>query len=163
VSIVAVRAVRRTAPPLNGAEEANTAPCTPIPLRAAVAAPIQTPAIAAMTEAGLEKAVTAARTVAPCKNTKDPDAWFPGLGDHPSSDEAFTREQARARALCAGCPVTAECLQLSLLVEQGEYGVWGAHSEWERRAMRIELARQRFAATRSAGNPVDAPQELAAA
>lgn len=119
--------------------------------------------IAAMTEAELEKAVEQARVVAPCRRTKDPDAWFPGLGDHPSSDEAFTREQKRARALCAGCPVTAECLQLSLLVEQGEYGVWGAHSEWERRPMRIELARQRFAATRSAGDPVEAPRELAVA
>ncbi len=40
-----------------------------------------------------------------------------------------------ARAICARCPVRAECLQYAL--ERGEmFGIWGGTSERERRGMK---------------------------
>ncbi|MFE9045667.1 WhiB family transcriptional regulator [Streptomyces sp. NPDC007818] len=42
--------------------------------------------------------------------------------------------QNRAKALCAGCPVRAECLAYAL-DERVEYGVWGGMTERERRAL----------------------------
>jgi len=42
---------------------------------------------------------------------------------------------AAAKAVCARCPVRAECLQFAVATNQ-EYGVWGGTSEEERRALR---------------------------
>jgi WhiB family redox-sensing transcriptional regulator len=55
----------------------------------------------------------------------DPDAWFPGKGE-PSRP---------AKAICKKhCPVIDECLEWAL--DQREpFGVWGGHSERERRAI----------------------------
>jgi WhiB family redox-sensing transcriptional regulator len=64
----------------------------------------------------------------------DPDEWFP-LTD----DVRQAREQAaRAIAVCAGCPVRADCLELSLRHAGGigAYGVWGGLVAGERRALR---------------------------
>lgn len=57
----------------------------------------------------------------------DPALFFPGVG--------VTADAVRA--VCAGCPVTAECLDYAL--RNGEhYGIWGGTSERERRRMRRE-------------------------
>lgn len=53
-----------------------------------------------------------------------------------SPDELFVRgaEQHRAKQVCAGCPVRAECLAEAL--DNGiEWGVWGGMTERERRAV----------------------------
>ncbi|HEX6946316.1 MAG TPA: WhiB family transcriptional regulator [Acidimicrobiia bacterium] len=42
---------------------------------------------------------------------------------------------ARARAVCAGCPVAAECLNWALATNQPD-GIWGGHTPRERRAIR---------------------------
>jgi WhiB family redox-sensing transcriptional regulator len=64
-----------------------------------------------------------------CAQT-DPDAFYPEKGEP-------TRA---AKAMCARCPVTEQCLEYAL--ENNErYGVWGGLSERERRA----LQRQRRA------------------
>lgn len=50
---------------------------------------------------------------------------------------------AFAKAVCAMCPVSAECLSYAL--DHGEkFGVWGGHSEHERR--RLRRGRRRVAA-----------------
>ena len=45
---------------------------------------------------------------------------------------------SHALALCASCPVRAECLELSLRQWHGagHYGIWGGTLERERRALR---------------------------
>jgi WhiB family redox-sensing transcriptional regulator len=60
----------------------------------------------------------------------DPELFFPDRGE---STEP-------AKAVCAACPVRAECLDYALT--NGErFGVWGGASERERRALRRDRAR----------------------
>lgn len=51
-------------------------------------------------------------------------------------DELFVTgaAQNRAKAVCMGCPVRAECLA-DALDNRVEYGVWGGMTERERRAL----------------------------
>ena len=51
-------------------------------------------------------------------------------------DQLFVRgaEQNKAKKMCAGCPVKAECLA-EALENQIEWGVWGGMTERERRAI----------------------------
>jgi len=44
----------------------------------------------------------------------------------------------RGKAICAGCPVRAECLDYALTTRQ-TFGIWGGTSERQRREMRREL------------------------
>jgi WhiB family redox-sensing transcriptional regulator len=55
----------------------------------------------------------------------DPDAFFPEKG-------GSTRA---AKAICAGCPVKAQCLAYAL-ANDDRFGVWGGLSERERRRLR---------------------------
>ncbi|MFD3334728.1 WhiB family transcriptional regulator [Streptomyces sp. NPDC058700] len=52
------------------------------------------------------------------------------------ADDLFVQgaAQSRAKALCTGCPVKAECLAYAL-DGRIEYGVWGGMTERERRAL----------------------------
>ena len=52
----------------------------------------------------------------------DPDQWYPV-----STEPARARHEAAAAiAVCAGCPVRAQCLELSLRHwDIGQHGVWG--------------------------------------
>jgi WhiB family transcriptional regulator, redox-sensing transcriptional regulator len=65
----------------------------------------------------------------------DPDEWFPVTAE---SAQTALSLASRALALCAGCPVRAECLELSLRQWHGagRYGIWGGTLERERRALR---------------------------
>lgn len=64
----------------------------------------------------------------------DPETWFPDKG-------GSTRE---AKAMCARCPVAAECLDYALENEE-RFGIWGGLSERERRkiAKALGLAKER--------------------
>jgi WhiB family transcriptional regulator, redox-sensing transcriptional regulator len=64
------------------------------------------------------------RSRAACK-TADPDLFFPEIGGN----------AAAARAICAACPVAAECLAYAVSVPE-RHGVFGGLSEEERRGMR---------------------------
>lgn len=44
-------------------------------------------------------------------------------------------ETARAKSVCATCPVRTECLAFAVTTNQ-EYGVWGGADEEERRIIR---------------------------
>jgi WhiB family redox-sensing transcriptional regulator len=63
------------------------------------------------------------RAGALCAQT-DPEAFFPEKG-------GSTRE---AKAVCGRCTVSAECLDYAL-ENQERYGIWGGHSERERRKL----------------------------
>lgn len=75
----------------------------------------------------------------------DPDDWRNAAlcaqvgGDlwHPEKGES-TRD---AKTVCRACPVTTQCLTYALAMGE-RFGVWGGHSERERRA----IERQRGAA-----------------
>jgi WhiB family transcriptional regulator, redox-sensing transcriptional regulator len=65
----------------------------------------------------------------------DPDEWFPLTVE---SAQTALSPASRALALCASCPVRAECLELALRQWHGagRYGIWGGTLERERRALR---------------------------
>ncbi|MCX4784463.1 WhiB family transcriptional regulator [Streptomyces sp. NBC_01264] len=55
-----------------------------------------------------------------------------------------TLQIARAKALCATCPLIASCLEGAL--ERGEeYGVWGGLTEDERRSLKRRAVRGQIA------------------
>lgn len=69
----------------------------------------------------------------------NPDAFYPEKGGPVHA----------AKAVCASCPVTEQCLQYAL--EHNErFGVWGGTSERERREMRRLAARSPRTAPRTA-------------
>jgi WhiB family redox-sensing transcriptional regulator len=55
---------------------------------------------------------------------------------------------ARAKAVCAGCPVREACLEFALANDE-RWGVWGGTSERQRRAMRAVRVRERRVAEMS--------------
>lgn len=62
----------------------------------------------------------------PCRR-EDPELFFPVGAGAPAA-----RQIEAAKAVCRRCPVTAQCLAYAL--DGQDYGVWGGHSEQERRA-----------------------------
>lgn len=77
-----------------------------------------------------------------CRHS-DPELFFPVTGRGPA-----LRQQAKAKRVCASCPVRIECLDYALQSGEG-FGVWGGASEQERRLMRRrQLRRRRDAALR---------------
>lgn len=59
-----------------------------------------------------------------CAQT-DPDAFFPEKG-------GSTKE---AKRICQGCPVREDCLNYAIEHDE-RFGIWGGHSERERRAIK---------------------------
>jgi len=68
----------------------------------------------------------------------DPDIFFPANAPGVS----IHAEIAQAKAICATCTVTEQCLDYALATHQ-EHGIWGGLNERERRRIR---RRQRQAA-----------------
>jgi WhiB family redox-sensing transcriptional regulator len=58
--------------------------------------------------------------------------FFPPSAAEPRP-ERETRE-ARAKAICAACTVTAECLDYALRIRE-PHGIWGGLNEGERRSL----------------------------
>jgi WhiB family redox-sensing transcriptional regulator len=85
------------------------------------------------------------RAGAGCRG-RDPEDWYPGVGTSADdvTDAHAQAERDHARTLCAGCPVTAACLELALRIPAGLHGIWGATTERDRRA----ILRHRHAAAR---------------
>lgn len=56
----------------------------------------------------------------------------------PDAEGGRAREarEARAKAICAGCPVIRECASYALTAGE-RYGVWGGLSERDRAALRL--------------------------
>ena len=69
--------------------------------------------------------------------TSEPQAWVAlSACRNADPDELFVTgaAQNRAKAVCLGCPVRAECLA-DALDNRVEFGVWGGMTERERRAV----------------------------
>ena len=63
----------------------------------------------------------------------DPDQWFPASAEV----ERARHEAAAAIAICHGCPVRAQCLEVSLRYwDIGQHGVWGGLLPAERATLR---------------------------
>ena len=75
-----------------------------------------------------ERTLTSWRRQAACRDM-DTDVFFP------LTDE----EAGPAKAVCATCPVRAECLEFALASRQHD-GVWGGLTESERRRLRRRKA-----------------------
>lgn len=58
--------------------------------------------------------------LASCKD-KNPDLWFPGIGE----------SSTVAKGICAECEVRIECLQFALAVNE-RHGIWGGLNTNER-------------------------------
>ena len=69
---------------------------------------------------------------AACRD-EDPELFHPVASGGPA-----LLEVARAKAVCAFCPVKPECLAWALA--RGEYGIWGGATENERREMKRRAA-----------------------
>lgn len=66
-----------------------------------------------------------------CVGVEDPNIFFPERG--------FSTKEAKA--YCADCPVKQQCLDYALM--NGEkFGIWGGHSERERRKIRKERTKE---------------------
>jgi WhiB family transcriptional regulator, redox-sensing transcriptional regulator len=81
-----------------------------------------------------------------CSRTAEPDAMFVRGG-----------AQQKAKQVCIGCPVIAQCLADSL-DNQTEFGVWGGMTERQRRALlkrrpQVESWRALFEADRVGEEP----------
>lgn len=87
--------------------------------------------------AELEQVVHAARR--PCTAPGvNPEDWFP---DEPGSGyqpRARARYESRALALCRGCPVVIECLELAMLREGPArgHGTSGGTAPWQRQQIK---------------------------
>src|SRR5437870_1708886 len=61
---------------------------------------------------------------------EEPELFFPVGATGPALDQI-----RRAKAICAQCPVRAECLKWALASRQ-DHGIWGGMTEEERRGLR---------------------------
>ncbi len=85
-------------------------------------------------------------SLAACQSA-DPDLFFPISASGPALGQV-----ARAKAVCAGCQVRADCLRYALAADPLQ-GVWGGMSEEERRLLRQREAKARSRASRRSGRP----------
>jgi WhiB family redox-sensing transcriptional regulator len=69
------------------------------------------------------------RALGACRD-EDPELFFPVTSKGPAA-----RQLMAAKAICAGCGVSRECLRYALENRQ-DHGVWGGTSEEERKLMR---------------------------
>ena len=67
------------------------------------------------------------REAAACISVSEDVSFFP--------DPEDVGAISKAKAVCATCPVSAECLTWAVETNQSE-GVWGGHTARERRAIR---------------------------
>lgn len=88
------------------------------------------------------------KSEAACRG-RGPDLFFPswgaeGGGGRPLPAHVVAQVE-QAKAICAGCPVRAECLEGA--VERGErHGIWGGRLFTGRSAEKLRRARQEAAA-----------------
>jgi WhiB family redox-sensing transcriptional regulator len=94
-----------------------------------------------------------------CKG-KPTDDWFPNEPQQ-SCEKARAAYVEKARGLCAGCPVVAECLELTLRIEAEPYviphGIFGGLAPWERQKL-LRNRRRRVHAARTRGELAEVAQ-----
>jgi WhiB family redox-sensing transcriptional regulator len=85
--------------------------------------------------------------------TADPDLFFPI-----SATSGSAGQVGRAKAICAGCPVRADCLRFALDLRDMQ-GIWGGTTDDERKKLR----RARVVADRVSADRVSAGRVSTAA
>ena len=75
----------------------------------------------------IDLTVTPWREAAACLEVENQVSFFP--------DKEDVGGIAKAKAVCATCPVASECLTWAIETNQGE-GIWGGHTPRERRVLR---------------------------
>lgn len=80
-----------------------------------------------MGETLIDMTVTQWREAASCLEAPEDVSFFP--------DREDVAGIAKAKAICATCPVADECLTWAIESNQTE-GIWGGHTRKERRALR---------------------------
>jgi WhiB family redox-sensing transcriptional regulator len=70
---------------------------------------------------------------------EEPELFFPVGSTGPALDQ-----MRRAKAICARCPVRAECLEWAI-ASGIDHGVWGGTTEEERRSLRRSRRRAEIA------------------
>jgi WhiB family transcriptional regulator, redox-sensing transcriptional regulator len=83
------------------------------------------------------------RAEAACR-VEDPELFFP-IG----TTEPALRQAHDAKAICAVCPVTRQCLSWALESNQ-DTGIWGGLTERERRSLRRRTLRAEAGAASAA-------------
>ena len=68
---------------------------------------------------------------AACRGEESALFFAPNYFERREQKEA---REAKAKAICARCPVRAECLEYALRIRE-PHGIWGGLNELERRAM----------------------------
>ncbi len=112
---------------------------------AAVISPDQIAPLAAGRLADQALAARVARYARCADSGLEPDEWFP-LTIEPGRAR---REAAAAIAVCAGCLVRSQCLELSLRHwDVGKHGIWGGLVAADRARLRGRLAAARAGAAR---------------
>jgi WhiB family transcriptional regulator, redox-sensing transcriptional regulator len=81
------------------------------------------------------------RSSAACLSA-DPDLFFPISSTGPAE-----RQIARAKTICAGCPVRRECLEFALAHDQA-HGIWGGTTPEDRQRDRRRRRRRAAAAAK---------------
>ena len=87
------------------------------------------------------------RARAGCRDA-DTELFYPAVHTTAGevADDHADAEREQARLLCAGCPVTAACLELALRIPAGLHGIWGGTTERDRHTLRAVRASGRTAA-----------------
>lgn len=88
-----------------------------------------------MTISAEQRTLAGWRDRAACRDL-DTELFFPIGTTGPALDQA-----EQAKAVCAGCPVRAECLAWAL--DSGQDGIWGGLTEDQRRTLRRGRQRSR--------------------
>lgn len=68
---------------------------------------------------------------AACRGPEAPLFFPPPVAETPPARAA---REARAKAICAACPVTVDCLDYALRIRE-PLGIWGGLNEAERRVL----------------------------
>jgi WhiB family redox-sensing transcriptional regulator len=71
------------------------------------------------------------QSAAACRGPEAALFFPPAAGEQRSEREA---REARAKAICAGCGVSAECLEYALHIRE-PHGIWGGLNEVERQSL----------------------------
>jgi len=98
----------------------------------------RTPAVPAMTNSAPDD-TPAWQFRAACRGEDSALFFAPGYFER---KEEKDRREARARAICARCPVRVDCLEYALRIREPP-GVWGGLNEQQRRALLRERDRDR--------------------
>lgn len=69
----------------------------------------------------------------------DPETFFVGYGLGQGQGRVSYASLARAHALCAGCPVSPECLDYAMTSPYQDSGIWGGMTASRRKSLRRKV------------------------